>query len=216
MSNYKRSNQSGNPFANGGIGIALTIGIFVALPLMSILSEMAEKDRVIQVADNAEPPPPPPPEDQPPPPEPEDEQEKPEMEEPPPPMTLAQLELALNPGAGNASGDFGFGDFNTGIDALADMQIFDLQDLDKQPRALFQTKPVYPYSMKQAQIQGWVIVEWIIDSEGRVLRPRAMKSSHREFESPAVESIQRSKWQPGRKDGEDVAVRVRQRIEFSL
>jgi len=214
--NYKPSNQTGNPFANGGIGMIVTIAIFMALPLMSILSDVVQKTNVIQVADNAEPPPPPPPDELPPPPEEEEEQEKPEMEEPPPPMTLTQLELALNPGAGNAAGDFGFGDFNTGIDALADMQIFDLQDLDKQPRPLFQIKPVYPYSLKQAQVQGWVQVEWVIDPQGRVLRPRAVKSTHREFEQPAVEAIMRSKWQPGKKDGKNVAVRVRQRIDFTL
>ena len=216
MSNYKRSNQSGNTFVNGTLGIILTALIFVALPLMSIVSGMSNEKRIVQVADNVEPPPPPPPEDAPPPPEETQEQEKPEMEEPPPPMTLAQLELALNPGAGNATGDFGFGDFSTGIDALADMQIFDLQDLDKQPRALFQIKPNYPYSLKQAHVEGWVQVEWIIDVQGRVLRPRAIKATHREFEQPAIEAIMRSKWQPGKKDGKNVNVRVRQRIDFNL
>ena len=34
--------------------------------------------------------------------------------------------MALNPGAGDAVGDFGFGDFDTGIDAMSDMEIFDL------------------------------------------------------------------------------------------
>ncbi|MEM9158954.1 MAG: energy transducer TonB, partial [Verrucomicrobiota bacterium] len=141
--------------------------------------------------------------------------DKPEMEEPPPPMTLMQLEMALNPGSGDAVGDFGFSDFQ-GVDVMSDMQIFDIGDLDKNPRALFQVEPNYPYSLQQAQIEGWCTVEFVITDKGSVIRARAVRSSHREFENPAVESIMRSKWQPGKKDGKNVNVRVRQKILFTL
>jgi len=213
---YRRSDQEGNTTLNGFLGLLAIVCIFGILPLMSIVSAISQEKRMVQIADNVELPPPPPPEELPPPPEEEEEQEKPEMEEPPPPMTLAQLELALNPGAGDASGDFGFGDFNTGINALEDMKIFDPQDLDQNAKALFRVKPVYPYSMKQAQVKGWVMVEWIIDANGRVLRARPVKSSHREFEQPAVECVMRSKWQAGKKNGRNVASRVRMRIDFTL
>ena len=213
--NYVSSNQKGNFFSNLALGLALTVGIFIVLPMMHILGNIDNLGQNLKTEDNSEQPPPPPPEDLPPPPENKDELDKPDMEEPPPPMSLTQLEMALNPGSGNAMGDFGFNDFDTGIDALEGMQIFELGDLDKHPRPLFQVKPNYPYSLKQAQIAGWVQLEWIIDPNGKVLRPRALKSSHREFEQPAIESILRSKWQPGRKDGQNVAVRVRQRMDFT-
>lgn len=213
--NYKTSNQNGNLFANGVVGLLFTGMIFALLPALHILGQINLEQREISTADASEAPPPPPPEDLPPPPEEQEEQEKPEMEEPPPPMTLSQLEMALNPGAGNAMGDFGFGDFDTGIDALGDMEIFDLRDVDKLPRALFQVDPNYPYSLKQAKIGGWVQLEWVIDATGKVLRPRVVKSSHREFNQPAIDSIMRSKWSPARKGGKPVAVRVTQRMDFN-
>ncbi len=213
--NYKSSNQDGNLFANGTLGLLFTAAIFVVLPAMHILGQITLDAREVVAVDANDQPPPPPPEDLPPPPEENEELEKPEVEEPPPPMTLSQLEMALNPGSGNAMGDFGFGDFNTGIDALGDMEIFDLRDVDKLPRALFQVEPNYPYSLKQAKISGWVQLEWVIDANGKVLKPRVVKSSHREFNQPAIESIMRSKWSPARKGGKPVAVRVTQRMDFN-
>ena len=213
--NYTASNQDGNIFSNGTLGLAFTAAIFILLPAMHILGQINMSDREVTTLDANEAPPPPPPEDLPPPPEEKEDLEKPEVEEPPPPMTLSQLEMALNPGAGNAMGDFGFGDFDTGIDALGDMEIFDLRDVDKLPRALFQVDPNYPYSLKQAKIGGWVQLEWVIDSTGRVLRPRVIKSSNREFNQPAIESIMRSKWSPAQKGGKAVAVKVIQRMDFN-
>ncbi len=213
--NYKSSNQDGNLFANGTLGLIFTAAIFIVLPAMHILGQISLNTREVVTMDASEAPPPPPPEDLPPPPEENEELEKPEVEEPPPPMTLSQLEMALNPGSGNAMGDFGFGDFDSGIDALGDMEIFDLRDVDKLPRALFQVEPNYPYSLKQAKISGWVQLEWIIDENGKVLKPRVVKSSHREFNQPAIESIMRSKWSPARKGGKTVKVRVIQRMDFN-
>ena len=213
--NYKSSNQNGSFFFNGVTGLLFTGAIFALLPALHILGQINLETREISSTDASEAPPPPPPEDLPPPPEEQEEQEAPEMEEPPPPMTLSQLEMALNPGSGNAMGDFGFGDFDTGIDALGDMEIFDLADVDKQPRPLFQVSPNYPYSLKQAKIEGWVQLEWVIDANGKVLRPRVIKSSHREFNQPAIESIMRSKWKPAEKGGKPVMVRVRQRMDFN-
>ena len=213
--NYKSSNQDGNLFANGTLGLIFTAAIFIVLPAMHILGQISLNTREVVTMDASEAPPPPPPEDLPPPPEENEELEKPEVEEPPPPMTLSQLEMALNPGSGNAMGDFGFGDFDSGIDALGDMEIFDLRDVDKLPRALFQVEPNYPYSLKQAKISGWVQLEWIIDENGKVLKPRVVKSSHREFNQPAIESIMRSNWSPARKGGKAVNVRVTQRMDFN-
>ncbi len=212
---YNSSNQDGNFYANGTLGLVFTAAGFIVLPAMHILGQITMETGEITTSDASDAPPPPPPEDLPPPPEGTEELEKPEVEEPPPPMTLSQLEMALNPGSGNAMGDFGFGDFDAGIDALGDMEIFDLRDVDKLPRALFQVDPNYPYSLKQAKIGGWVQLEWVIDDTGKVLRPRVVKSSHREFNQPAIESVMRSKWSPAQKGGKAVAVRVTQRMDFN-
>lgn len=213
--NYKPSDQNGNFGANGFFGILATIFIFAILPAMHILGSYNPDDGPNLGDEVAVPPPPPPPEDLPPPPEEQEDIDEVEMEEPPPPMTLAQLEMALNPGQGGAMGDFGFNDFDANIDAASSMQIFDLSELDQKPKAIFQISPRYPYAMQQASIKGWVDVEWVIEPNGSCSRVRAIRSSHREFEQPTIDAIIKSKWKPGRKDAKDVATRVRQRISFN-
>lgn len=214
-SNYVPSNQQGNFVFNCFLAAALTIGIFAILPFLHYLDKATSAATQVVTTDNSVQPPPPPPEDQPPPPEEEEELDEPEMEEPPPPMTLSQLEMALNPGSGDAVGDFGFGDFNTGIDALEGMQIFSLADVDKKPAALVWVDPVYPYNMLQNKIRGSVTVEFVLDAKGKVHRARAIKSTHREFETSAIEAVQRSTWQPASKDGTPVNCRVRVPVNFS-
>jgi len=213
--NYIPSDQNGNLFFNGLFGLLLVCGIFLILPIMHALAGLGSNQPKRIDTDSSLQPPPPPPDEPPPPPDKQEELEKPEVEEPPPPMTLAQLEMALNPGSGDAVGDYGFGDFKD-VNLEEDFQIFDLKDLDKKPRPLFQVEPNYPYSLQQAQIEGWCMVEFVIDDNGNVRRARAYKSSHREFEQPAIDSIMRSRFEPGRKDGKNVATRVRQRIDFKL
>ncbi len=213
--NYVSSDQQGNFLSNSSLGLLVTLAIFSVLPLMHLITNFTDMSRQLQTADIGETPPPPPDEDIPPPPEKDKELDKPEIEEPESLMTLAQLEIALTPGDGNAQGDFGFGDYDSGISALEGMEIFELQDLDKKPRPLFEVNPIYPYNFRSAKIKGFAIIEWIIDHEGRVLSVRCTKSSHREFEEPAMEAVRRSKFTPGRRNGENVAVRVRRTYEFS-
>lgn len=214
-SNYTPSDQQGNAFFNGTLAVVFTVAVFAVLPFMQYLGKFANPGVEVATEDASVQPPPPPPEDQPPPPEDEQEVDEPEMEEPPPPMTLAQLEMALNPGSGDAVGDFGFGDFNSGIDALEGMQIFSLADVDKKPSALVMSTPLYPYSMQQSKTKGRVVVEFVLDPDGKVHRVRATKSTHREFEEPAIQCVQRSTWNPAAKDGKPVACKVRIPIDFS-
>ena len=216
-SNYVPSNQEGSFALNILFAVLITVGLFAIMPLMQFIEGRANTGPNLAVEDTSLAPPPPPPEEQPPPPEQEEDVDEPEMEEPPPPMTLAQLEMALNPGAGDAVGDFGFGDFNSGIDALAGMKIFSLADVDKKPRAIAQAKPIYPYSLQKSKIKGEVLLEFILDDKGKVHRPVAISSSHRDFEQPAIDAVRRWIFEPARKDGKPVAVnRVRVRIDFTL
>ncbi len=214
-SNYTPSNQQGNMISNAGLSILFTIIVFLFMPFMHFLENAARETEKVEVTTNADIPPPPPPEDQPPPPEEQKDVDEPEMEEPPPPMTLAQLEMALNPGSGDAVGDFGFGDFNSGIDALEGMQIFSLADVDKKPSALVMQTPMYPYSMQQSKTKGWVVVDFVLDAEAKVHRARATKSSHREFEEAAIQCVQRSTWNAAAKDGKPVACKARIKIDFT-
>jgi len=95
-------------------------------------------------------------------------------------------------------------------------KVYDLKDLDKNPRPLFQIRPKYPYDLKNEGIEGYAVIEWTISDSGFVLYPRAVQSTDRKFEQPAVEAIMQSRWQPGEIGGKAVKARVRQRINFNL
>ena len=94
--------------------------------------------------------------------------------------------------------------------------LFDINNLDQKPVARVQPGPQYPYEMSRAGISGEVVVEFIISSNGDVVDTRVTRSSHREFEMPAVLAVQKWKFKPGRKGGRPVNVRAQQLLEFNL
>ena len=123
---------------------------------------------------------------------------------PPPGMTAAKgaINIPVNPPGAN---------FGRGIKDL-----FDINNLDQKPVARVQNPPQYPYEMSRAGISGEVAVEFIINSSGDVVDTRVIRSSHREFEVPAMQAVQKWKFKPGRKGGKAVATKASQLIEFNL
>lgn len=99
--------------------------------------------------------------------------------------------------------------------SIRESDIFSLKDVGEKPRAIYQVRPKYPYQLKQAGISGWVQLEWIIDPQGVVRFPKALKSSNQEFSEVAIESIRQSRWKPAKNNGVPVAVRVTQRMDFN-
>jgi periplasmic protein TonB len=70
--------------------------------------------------------------------------------------------------------------------------------------------------MSRAGINGEVVVEFIINESGDVIDSRVVRSSHREFEVPALQAVQKWKFKPGRRGGKAVKTRASQLIEFNL
>jgi TonB family protein len=78
--------------------------------------------------------------------------------------------------------------------------------------------PHYPESMRQAGIEGRVLLELVIDTLGRV-EPgsvRVISSNHAPFEAPAIFTARSCSFRPGRIDGRAVRVRVQVPINFSI
>jgi periplasmic protein TonB len=94
--------------------------------------------------------------------------------------------------------------------------LFNIADLDQQPAARFQAKPVYPFEMRRAGIQGEVLVGFIVDTNGDVREAYAIRSTQREFEQAAVQAVQKWKFRPGRKGGRAVNTRMQVPIVFSI
>jgi protein TonB len=93
---------------------------------------------------------------------------------------------------------------------------WNLSQLDQSPVPTFQAKPVYPEAMKRTGLTGEVLVDFIVDPEGKVRNERAVRSSQHEFEEPACSAVARWKFRPGRKDGRAVYVHMQVPIVFTL
>ena len=124
---------------------------------------------------------------------------------PPPPPGMTLSKGAINIPVTKPGANFGRGLSN----------LFNIGDLDQQPQARVRQAPNYPYDMRRAGINGSVTVEFIISTEGDVIDTRVVKSTHREFEMPALQAVQKWKFKPGRRRGQVVNVRASQLLEFN-
>jgi len=96
--------------------------------------------------------------------------------------------------------------------------VFSADVVQEKPEALSGAPPVYPELLKQAGIQGMVMLEFIIDTTGRVEGNsiKVISSANPGFEAPAKTSIARTLFRPARVYGHAVRVLVRQAINFTL
>jgi protein TonB len=138
--------------------------------------------------------------------------------------SLSAIEAALN-GQGAAGGDFADAlSFSSGgriggmgkAGALEEQleNAFSMSEIDQKPRPIFQTAPVYPSEMRGKSLEGVVTVIFVVDSGGKVSGPRVEKSSHPEFDKPALDAVKQWKFEPAVKGGQRVACKMRVPIRF--
>lgn len=96
--------------------------------------------------------------------------------------------------------------------------LFDITDVDKLPELEEELHPSYPESLRRAGVRGWVEVEYVVNTDGRVDRRslRVLASSHPAFLLSALEAIGRARFRPARRGSHPVAVLVRQTIRFRI
>ena len=92
---------------------------------------------------------------------------------------------------------------------------FRTDPLDEPVKLLKPVKPEYPFNMQKAGLIGRVVIQCVVDKEGRVIDPVVIESNNPWFERPAIEAILKWKYQPGRKDGRTVYTRIEQPLEFA-
>lgn len=199
--------------------VVLATACFLALPLLQAISATSAPDLMVTSIDTAALPPPPPPVD-----EQQKEEQKPEDPKPPelseraPPLDLSQLELALNPGAGDA-GSAGGGDFAIKLQAVGgssgggDDEMFSLADLDQKPRAIYQQQPQLSAALRK-KMPAVVNILFTVDESGRVENPIVQSSSDPQFDAPALAAIKQWKFEPGKRNGKPVRFRMRQPMAF--
>ena len=98
--------------------------------------------------------------------------------------------------------------------ARADDTIY--SKVDESPVPIKTPPPRYPLSLKLQRIEGLVAVAIVIDERGSVISGTVVKSTHKDFEEPALDAVKGWKFRPGKKDGVAVKVRVTAPLRFKV
>jgi protein TonB len=101
---------------------------------------------------------------------------------------------------------------------VAPAAIYAANLVEERPERIGGPEPRYPEMLRQAGIEGQVVVECVIDTSGRA-EPgsiRVVSSTHALFERPAREAIEASVFRPARLDGHAVRVRVQLPLNFRM
>ncbi len=93
----------------------------------------------------------------------------------------------------------------------------DLANAAVAPRPIFNALPQYPASMRRAGIEGVVIIEIGIDTDGRVLYGRIVQSLGREFDRTVIEWARHLRFHPALdRERSPMRSRVRFPVRFRL
>jgi len=94
--------------------------------------------------------------------------------------------------------------------------VIPIAQLDQRPVARLQTRPRYPYQLRKNGVAGEAVVDFVVDAEGNVAEPVAVRMTHEEFGAAAVDAVRRWQFKPGMKDGRAVATQLQVPIVFTL
>lgn len=83
------------------------------------------------------------------------------------------------------------------------------------PRLIRQVEPVYPPLARQARIQGDVVIDSVIDTQGRVTQMKVVSGSPLLVES-AIQALGQWRYQPTLLNGQPVAVDMLVTLHFTL
>lgn len=94
--------------------------------------------------------------------------------------------------------------------------IFSLAQLDRVPQPIAQPSPALPRDVRTELSSVEVVVEFVVDADGRVTEPRVTRTDAPEFSAAAVEGVRRWKFRPGVLAGRKVATRMEVPLKFDL
>jgi protein TonB len=144
------------------------------------------------------------------PPPPEEEEPAPELEIAPPQLSLAQLDIALNPGTGGSlAGDFAMPTIQTSSSALGTEDFVDFSDLDQTPRPLPGSSLDIPRRLKRKAVNGKVVLLIKLDESGRVVEAQVESSTLPDFERIVADQVSDWRFTPPTKDGSPVRAQAR-------
>ena len=96
--------------------------------------------------------------------------------------------------------------------------------VDEAPRVLnreqiaVRMRDLYPLRYRMADIEGQVVVQLVVGTDGRVEEDglSVVSSTYPEFEGPSRELVQELRWEPARRNGQPVRVWVRLPVSWTI
>ena len=100
----------------------------------------------------------------------------------------------------------------------SDGELPDGKSLKFSPVFIYHPIPTYPEYARRRGINGFVILQFIVDINGRVVEPSVQQANPQGyFETAAIRAIKQWRFSPGRNDkGTPVPYRLQMRIDFIL
>jgi protein TonB len=84
------------------------------------------------------------------------------------------------------------------------------------PSVIVATDAEFPSIAKQARIEGKVILQAVIDVDGRVRKIEVVSSSNPLFNAPAIEAVSQRLYAPARSGGKPLPIYFTVRLDFRL
>jgi TonB family protein len=91
-----------------------------------------------------------------------------------------------------------------------------IEDEEVPPRMLIGSRPEFPRSMKRAGVSGKVLVHVFVDENGDVIEAGIAKSTHADFEDPALRAVRQWRFRPATTNGKPVLSWAAVPVEFDL
>jgi protein TonB len=84
------------------------------------------------------------------------------------------------------------------------------------PVLVKEVKPQYTAKAKDAKIQGTVVLECVVETDGRVGDVKVTKALDEDLDLEAVKAARQWRFEPGKKDGKAVRVQITLEMTFTL
>lgn len=95
--------------------------------------------------------------------------------------------------------------------------IYKPNEVDKKPKLVRSKELIYPESAKRQDIDGWVVLQFVVDAKGRTENAEVLDADPKGFfEEAALDAVEKYKFRPAEKNGKEVDCIVKQRIRFKL
>ena len=95
-------------------------------------------------------------------------------------------------------------------------EVYESSQVDVQPKLIKLADLDYPRNLREDGIEGLAITEFVVAADGRVTNPRCIATNDTQFGQAAINTIRKSRFQPGQIKGRSVSTRCQRQDEFRL